>query len=158
LFAWGSRSTAVTSVPSPLVTVINTNHGYYFGVRRTSQQAPGCETWYQLQFAFRNPSNAGSPPLDLVSVLFSSKEDETTADPAIAQFPMITNTLKETRLPHDIFKAVSNLPLTPGRTRLRDNLRNYSDVSVRVRVVTGAQQASPWSMYGHQTKGPDINN
>ena len=142
--AWGERSTTVISGrPVPFATV-DTKSGYYFRVRRTSPQAAGCEVWYALQFVFRNPSSAGLPPLDIVSVLFSSNEDEDTADRAIARFAMITH---HGQIEGDVVKISTDLPLSAGRTRLRDDLLNYSDVSVRVRVVTGAQQASPWSAY-----------
>ena len=153
--AWGGRNTTVISgLPVPNAT-IDTRSGYYFRVRRTSPQAPGCEVWYALQFVFRNPLGASSPPMDIVSVLFSSKEDEDGTDRDIARFPMITNhSLSE----GDIQRFSIKLPLSPGRTRLRDDLFNYSDVSIRVRVITGAQQASPWSVYVQKPEGVAIED
>ena len=155
LFGWGPRSTTVFSGrPVPFAT-LDTRRGFYFQVRRTSAQAPGCELWYALQFVFRGPSNPGLPPIDIVSVLFSSTEDETAADPLIARFPMITN---HSQIEGDLLKFSTDLPLSPGRTRLRDDLINYRQVSVRVRVVTGSQQASPWSVYLPKDVGPQVED
>jgi hypothetical protein len=153
--AWGSRSTSIFSGRPPPFATIDTKRGFYFRVRRTSQQTPGCETWYALQFAFRNPKFAGVPPTDLVSVLFSSTEDEDKADPAIARFPMITN---HSLIEGDILRFSIDLPLSAGRTRLRDDLFKYADVSIRVRVVTGAQQTSPWSAYVSRAEGVAIED
>jgi hypothetical protein len=155
LFGWGPRSTTVISGrPVPFATV-DTRSGFYFQVRRTSTQAPGCEIWYALQFVFRSPLNLGLPSIDIVSVLFSSAEDETAGDPLIARFPMITN---HSQIEGDVLKFSTDLPLSPGRTRLRDNLVNYGQVSVRVRVVTGSQQASPWSVYLPKDAGPAVED
>jgi hypothetical protein len=140
--------------PVPFAT-IDTRRGWYAQVRRTNPQAPGCEVWYALQFVFRNPSLPGSPPIDVVSVLFSSTEDESPADPALARFPVITN---HSRMEGDVLRFSINLPLTGGRTRLRDDLANYSNVSIRVRVVTGAQRASPWSDYVAKPQGAAIED
>jgi len=154
-FAWGARSTTVFSGrPVPFAT-IDTRSGWYVQVRRTSAQAAGCEVWYALQFVFRNPSLPGTPPIDIVSVLFSGAEDESPADPALARFPVITN---HSRMEGDVLRFSIDLPLSYGRTRLRDDLNNYSDVSMRVRVVTGAQRASPWSDYVARPQGAAIED
>jgi hypothetical protein len=153
--AWGSRSTSVFSGRPPPFATIDTKSGYYFRVRRTSPQAAGCETWYALQFAFRNPSFAGVAPIDIVSVLFSSTEDEDRADPAIARFPMIT---RHSQIEGDVQKFSIDLPLSAGRQRLKDDLFRYSEVSIRVRVVTGAQQASQWSGYAAKGEGAAIED
>jgi hypothetical protein len=152
--AWGRRSTSVFSGPPPPFATIDTRSGFYFRVRRTSPQAPGCETWYALQFVFRNPSFPGVPATDIVSVLFSSTEDEDNGDSSIARLPMITN---HSRVEGDILKFDNELPLSAGRQRLRDDLLRYSDVSIRVRVVTGAQQASPWSAYASKAEAASID-
>ncbi|MBV9066364.1 MAG: hypothetical protein JO004_11455, partial [Methylobacteriaceae bacterium] len=126
--------------------------GYYFSVRRTTPQAPGCEFWYALQFAFRHPVNASLPPLDVVSVLFSSAEDENAGDASIARFPMF---YRFSHLQGDL-AHFEDSPLSAGRKRLSDNLRLYKEVSVRARVITGAQQTSAWSGYTKKAAGPTI--
>ena len=67
--------------------------GYYFSVRRTNAQAPVCEFWYALQFSFRDPTNSTFPPLDIVSVRFSSKEDENANGSSFARFPLFYNSV-----------------------------------------------------------------
>lgn len=153
--AWGPRRVSIFSGRPPPFATIDSTSGYYFRVRRTNQQADGCETWYAVQFTFRNPISAGLPPLDIVSVLFSSAEDEDKNDPAIARFPMMTH---QSRLEGDLLTLSVDLPLSPGRQRLRDNLFRYEEVSMRVRVVTGAQQASPWSPSTVKPQSPLIGD
>ena len=67
---------------------------------------------------------------------------------------MITN---HSRVEGDILKFDNELPLSAGRQRLRDDLSRYSDISIRVRVVTGAQQASPWSAYASKAEAASID-
>jgi hypothetical protein len=153
--AWSARNTSAVSGPPPPNSIVESKQGYYFSVRRTNPQPPGCEVWYALQFVFRAPAVAGSPPVDIVSVLFSSAEDEFRGSQPIARFPMYYNF---SRTEGDILKSSSQLPLTPGRARLRVNLHDYSDVSIRVRVVTGGQKASPWSPYVPKARGPEISD
>jgi hypothetical protein len=138
--------------PPPFAT-FDTTSGYYFQVRRTSAQADGCEVWYAIQFTFKNPMTASAPSFDVVSVLFSSKEDEDKADPGIARFPMMTH---QSRMEGDLLTLSVDLPLSPGRAKLRDNLFRYRDVAVRVRVITGAQQASSWSTLVSKAEGRAI--
>lgn len=153
--AWGPRRVSIFSGRPPPFATIDTTSGYYFRVRRTNQQADGCETWYAVQFTFRNPISAGLPPLDIVSVLFSSADDEDRSDAGIARFPMMT---RQSRLVGDLLTLSVDLPLSPGRQRLRDDLFRYKEVSMRVRVVTGAHQASPWSASTVKPESPLIGD
>jgi hypothetical protein len=150
--AWGTRNTERSN---GLAFPRNENRaqlGYYFSVRRTNPQASGCEFWYALQFAFRDPVNASLPPLDLVSVSFSSEEDENGSDISIARFPLF---YRFSHLQGDL-AHFDDAPLSAGRKRLSDNLSRYKQVSVRARVITGAQQTSPWSGYTKKAAGPAI--
>ena len=52
--------------------------------------------------------------------------------------------------------SFDDAPLSPGRKRLTDNLRRYKDVSVSVRVITGAQQTSAWSGYVRKAEGAPV--
>jgi hypothetical protein len=81
--AWGMRDTERSNGLAFPRNESEGQLGYYFSVRRTNAQAPGCEFWYALQFSFRDPVNASFPPFDLVSVLFSSKETRTRATVAL---------------------------------------------------------------------------
>ncbi len=153
LIAWGSRRISlVNGLPFPQ-EISDSKSGYYFSVRQSDRQPPGCEVWYALQFTFRNPSNTNSPPVALVSVLFSEKENENAAD-MIVRFPLLTH---HGRIEGDLSVLSEDLPLSPGRARLRDALAEYSVVSVRVRVITGGQQPSAWSPYISKPRGPEIN-
>jgi hypothetical protein len=151
--AWSARRTSAVSATPPSSTVERS--GYYFSVRRTNPQPSGCEVWYALQFVFRSPSVAGSPPIDIVSVLFSSKEDEFEGRQPIARFPMYGNS---SLFENGTLTSATPLTLSPGRERLRVNLHDYSDVSIRVRVVTGGQKASMWSPYVQKSRGPEISD
>jgi hypothetical protein len=151
--AWGRRGISAQSGRPPPFATFDTTSGYYFSVRRTSPQTDGCEVWYALQFTFKNPNSASAPSFDVVSVLFSSNDDENKANPAIARFPMMTN---KSHQEGDLLTQSVDLPLSAGRARLRDNLFRYQDVSVRVRVVTGAQQASAWSALIVKAEGRPI--
>ena len=154
LIAWGSRTISrVNGLPFPR-EIDDSRSGYYFSVRRSDRQPPGCEVWYALQFAFRNPSSANAPPIDVVSVLFNEKEDESGGG-EISRFPLLTH---HGRIEGDLSIVSEDLPLSPGRARLRDALKAYSDVSVRVRVITGGPQPSSWSPYVGKTRGPEIRD
>lgn len=152
--AWGYRGISIRSGRPPPFATIDSTNGWYFRVRRTNPQADGCEVWYAVQFTFRNPINTSAPPFDIVSVLFSSTEDEDKADPDIARFPMM---IHKNHMEGDLLISSVDLPLSPGRTRLRDNISRYRDVSFRVRVITGAQQASAWSAAVAKAKGTPID-
>lgn len=151
LFAWGPRRHVVIRGRPPRET-IDTTAGWYFTVRRTAPEQQDCETWYALQFVFRKPLAASTPPLKIQSVLFSSKEDETATDEA-ARFPVMTT---QTKLEGDILYPSVNLPLSYGRRHLRDALAAYSEVSIRVRAITGANRASAWSEAIVRSRGPEI--
>lgn len=151
--AWGDRNITVNGGGSdPHSSTTDSDNGYYFSVRRTSRQVDGCEVWYVLQFAFRNPSTASVPATELVSVLFSSRDDETRGDPSVARFRMM---IQHNRRVGDLV-TFTNLPLSDGRTRLRDALKVYRSVSIRARVITGAQQTSPWSAFVLKPKGARV--
>jgi hypothetical protein len=150
--AWGMRSTERRNGLDFPQNQVEGQLGYYFSIRRTNSQAPGCEFWYALQFLFRNPVHSSSPPIDLVSTLFSSNEDENAADPSVVRLPLF---YRFSYLQGDVTRF-EDAALSPGRKRLSDNLRKYKEVSIRVRVITGAQQASPWSDYVRKTESVPI--
>jgi hypothetical protein len=150
--AWGMRDTERSNGVAFPGNKSEGQLGYYFSVRRTNAQAPGCEFWYALQFSFRDPTNSTFPPLDIVSVLFSSKEDENANGSSFARFPLF---YRFSYTQGDVVRF-DDAPLSAGRKRLSDNLRRYKDVSLRVRVVTGAQQTSAWSGYVRKAEGPPI--
>lgn len=153
---WGQRTNEISNGVRFPGNKSDIKSGYYFRVRRTSPQAPDCEVFYALQFAFRNPKPGSSvPPMDTVSVMFSGNGDEDKNDSLIARFPLF---IKHDKLEGDILRPdIPDLQLSNGQQRLRDAMSSYRDVSIRVRVITGAPQMSQWSAYVAEAESPEID-
>jgi hypothetical protein len=151
---WGKRSNDVSNGVVFPGNITDTLSGHYFRVRRTNPQAPGCEVFYSLQFVFRNRTSSSVPAMTTVSIMFNGNQDEDTGDPQIARFRLFT---KHDKMEGDIERLdLPDLQLSDGQRRLRSAMENYRDVSIRVRVITGAPLMSQWSAYVAKAEGTPI--
>jgi hypothetical protein len=102
--------------------------GFNLAVTEVTNQRPGCELFYEIEFRIEWQAPPGQQRLRYISVVFRASEDLKPADPHRAVFgiPMLP-------------------PVSPARDLLRQALSRFLDVRWRVRAVNGAQAASPWS-------------
>lgn len=103
-------------------------HGFNLAVTQVTNQKPGCQLFYEIEFRLDSTPPPGQPRLRHVTVLFDAASDLKPGDPRRA-----------------VFGIPVGPPVSASRDQLRQGLLLFQDVRWRVRAVNGAQAASPWS-------------
>jgi hypothetical protein len=128
---WG-RGTQTAAGRLEVVT-----HGFNLAVTEVTNQKPGCQLFYELEFRLDSTPPPGQPRLRYLSVAFDAASDLQPGDARRA-----------------VFGIPVGPPVSPGRDQLRQGLLLFEDVRWRVRAVNGAQAASPWSPMRAQGPAP----
>lgn len=113
-------------------------HGFNLAVTEVTNQSPGCELFYEMEFRVEwqpPPSPPNQPKVRYITVLFKASEDLKPGDPRRAVFGI--------PMPEEV-------PVPPARDGLRRALSRFSNVRWKVRAVNGAQVTSSWSSVREQ--------
>jgi hypothetical protein len=129
--------------------------GLKFFATRASNANAACEVFYEFDVRFHEVGGVKS-----TSMLFSSREGTSAANPDIVIFTMPTFR-REVMMVGIPQMYILHLPLSPGRAVARDIFENSAmpnslDVLWRVRAINGLGATSGWSEVRRHAAGPDL--